>query len=68
MDKAQVIFFPTKWFPPYTVMTRLEELQMEINYTRKQIELQEKDNKYMEVVRKQGLANLLRSKIKLVKA
>lgn len=67
MDTAQVIFFPVKWFPPYVVMTRLEELQMEINYTRKQIELQEKDNKYMEMTRKQGLANLLRSKIKLVK-
>lgn len=67
MDKAQVIFFPVKWFPPYVTMTRLEELQMEINYTRKKIELQEKDNKYMEMVRKQGLANLLRSKIHIVK-
>jgi len=64
---AQVKFFPMKWNPPSDVMNKLEELQMEINHTRKQIELQEKNNRYMEMVRKQALASLLRSKIKLIK-
>lgn len=48
-------------------MERLEQLQAEIRHTNSEIERQCKGDRYSEVVRKQGLANMLRSKIKLVK-
>jgi len=67
MEKNKIIYFSTKFFPPYLEVERLHELQIKIKQTHQAIEHVE-NNAYDLMVRKQGLANRLRSFMRVVTA
>lgn len=65
--KCQVAFFPIKHIPSQEELDRLDRLQAEFKFAWQTIEHQEKENKFMEVVRKQKISNRLRDSITLIK-
>ena len=68
--KGRIIFFPIKHFPRYSVSDELERLQAEINQANFNIRQNHYQNgkydNYQIMLRKQQLANMLRSKWKLI--
>ena len=65
MEKGKLVYLPMVYFPSFIETHHFQELQFMIKHCIQQIELVEK-NPYNLMVRKQGLANSLRNKIKLV--
>lgn len=64
---GKISFFPMKFKQSDEELERLDKLQGQIKFAVQSIEHEEKDNKFMMVIRKQNLINILRSKIKLIK-
>lgn len=64
MEKAQVKFFPIKWFPPYVETVRLNELQLEFQHAFWLMAKESKDA-YQLALRKQMLHNKLRDTLHL---
>ena len=64
--EGRLVYYPMKFFPSFWEIERLEILQDELRYTNAQIELQERNNKYNLLIRKQHLANMLRSKWEVI--
>ena len=65
-EKGRIIFFPTKHFPPYLELSRLEDLQTEFEFAQVQIAFEENYDKYNIMLRKQMLANRLRETLHIV--
>lgn len=66
-DKGRIIFYPMKFIPNEKQLDELDRLQAEINYTHNLIAVEEKFDQYNIMLRKQALANKLRSLLQVVK-
>lgn len=65
METSQIIFLPYKYFPPFNVIEDLKSFQFFYRKYYQDIERDSK-NKYELMLRKQQMADMIRSKIKLV--
>lgn len=67
MQNEEIIFLELEYIPAQSEKEHLLQLQNWLQYTYATICYEEKENKFQKVIRVQNMANILRSKWKLLK-